>query len=254
MHDNARLVNDALLGRGTPRPIAGVSWLPERLLAELASALPTSDRRLARVVSDAGLDFAFVPADADWSDSAARLLNDEGVAVVWAVAGPLWPAIEAHGLGRAMTLIARRPETLSEELAGQLDRVQRDVERGLMVDAAAFVLAEELASDRGPLVPPDYAITQAIPSLRGAVALICDAGRAAVFHSDGDTRALLDSMLYTGFTALHVGGGLDRDHADLLGDEVARRGLTRVGGLPASLLEAYEFAFHASYPIGYVLE
>ena len=237
MHETARLLAQALSGRGTSRPLAGVSWLPEDLLAQLAPGLPGPARRLARVAADAGLDFAFVPADAPWAPDAARALDDEGVAAVWAVPGPLWPVLERRGIARALPLTARRPEALTDELVVELARLAEDVRRGLACGVAAVVVAEDLASDSGPLVSPDYAISHAIPALAEAVAITQDSGAAAVFHSDGDTRPLLDAVLQTGFTAVHVGGGLHEDRASMLADELTRRGLTMVGGLPGLLLE-----------------
>ena len=237
LHETAALLADALSGRGTPRPLAGVSWLPETLLETLAPGVPGPARRLARVVADSGLDFAFVPAEAPWAPDAARALRDEGLAAVWAVPGPLWPVLERRGLTRALPLTAKRPEALTDDLVAELARVARDVRSGLACDVAAVVIAEDLASDAGPLVPPDYAITHAIPALAEAVGIAQDGGAAAVFHSDGDTRPVLDAVLQTGFSAMHVGGGLHEDRAAMLADELVRRGLTMVGGLPGLLLE-----------------
>ena len=241
VHETAALLADALSGRGTPRPLVGVSWLPETLLAQLApgpSGPPGPARRLARIAADAGLDFAFIPAQEPWAPDAARALREEGLAAVWAVPGPLWPVLERRGIARSLPLTARCPEALTDDLVGEMARLADDVARGLACGVAAVVVAEELACDSGPLVPPDYAISHAIPALAEAVVLTQDAGAAAVFHSDGDTRLLLDAVLQTGFTAMHVGGGLDQDRADLLSDELVRRGLTMVGGLPGVLLEA----------------
>jgi hypothetical protein len=238
LHETASLLADALSGRGAARPLAGVSWLPEPLLAQLAPGAVGPARGLARVVADAGLDFAFVPAEAEWAPDAARALNDEGLAVAWAVPGPLWPVLERRGLTRSLPLTAKRPEALTDDLVAELARVAEDVRRGLACGAAAIVLAEDLACDAGPLVPPDYAISHAIPALAEAVAIAHDAGAAAVIHSDGDTRPLLDAVLQTGFTAMHVGGGLHEDRAAMLFDELARRGITIVGGLPGILLES----------------
>jgi hypothetical protein len=236
MDDKPGLLTGALLGAGARRPLAGVTWLPEALLAELAPALPGPARRLARLVADADLDFAFVPADADWAPYAASLLVEEGVGVVWAVSGPLWPVIRRRGITRGIATTVRDPDSLTDGLRAELERVEADVERGLACGAAAVVVAEDLAGAEGPLVAPDFAIAHAVPALAGVAAMISDAGRAPVFHSDGDIRHMLDAVLDAGFTAVHS-GSVDEDRAVFLREEVARRGLTVIGGLPGVVLE-----------------
>jgi hypothetical protein len=236
MDELSTLLTRALSGAGSLRPLAGASWLPELLLQQLAPALPGPARRLARIVCDAGLDFAFVPAEVPWAVDAARCLTDEGVATVWAVPGPLWPVLSRRGTARAIAMTSRDPDALADAMRQELDRVQADVETGLALDVAAVVIAEDLASHQGFLVAPDFAIMHAVPALAPAVATITDAGKAAVFHSDGDVRPVLDAVLETGFTALHT-GAVDPDRGALLASEAIRRGLTLVGGLPGLMLE-----------------
>lgn len=237
MNDRTTLLTKTLSGAGSLAPLVGVTWLPEALLAELAPAIPGAARRLGRVVADAGLDFAFVPAEAPWAAEAVACLAEEDVATVWAVAGPLWPVLGRRGIARSIATTSRDPDALAEGMRHELDRVQREVERGLALGPVAVVLAEDLVSHQGPLVSPDFAIAHAVPALSRAVAAIRDAGVAAVFHSDGDTRPLLDCVLQTGFTALHS-GAVDPDRGALLASEAVRRGITLMGGLPGVLLEA----------------
>jgi hypothetical protein len=236
MDEISTLLTHTLAGAGSLRPLAGATWLPESLLAQLAPALPGPARRLARVACDAGLDFAFVPAEAPWAIDAARCLADEGLAIVWAVPGPLWPVLSRRGTARAIATTSRDPDALADAMREELERVQSDVETGLALDVAAVVIAEDLASHQGFLVAPDFAIMHAVPALARAASTIVDAGKAAVFHSDGDVRPVLDAVLETGFTALHT-GAVDPDRGVLLASEAIRRGLTLVGGLPGVLLE-----------------
>jgi hypothetical protein len=133
-------------------------------------------------------------------------------------------------------MTSRDPDALADAMREELDRVQADVEKGLALGVSAVVIAEDLASDQGFLVAPDYAIIHAVPALSRAVTTITEAGAAAVFHSDGDVRPLLDAVLETGFTALHS-GAIDPDRGVLLAAEAVRRGLTLVGGLPGLMLE-----------------
>ncbi len=237
MEDTPTLLTETLLGAGARRPLAGVTWLPERLLEQLAPALPGPASRLARLVADAGLDFAFVPADAPWAPDAARYLREEALGVVWAVPGPLWPVLDRRGTtARAIAATVRDPDSIADAMKVELGRMERQVETGLALDVSAVVIAEDLAHASGPLVAPDFAIAHAVPSLARAVSLVADAGKAPVFHSDGDVRHLLDAILDTGFTALHS-GAIDEDRAVFLADEAGRRGITLVGGLPGVLLE-----------------
>ncbi len=236
MDDTSTLLTDTLLGAGARRPLAGVTWLPEPLLEQMAPALPGPASRLARLVADAGLDFAFVPAELPWAADAARMLAEEDVATVWAVPGPLWPILLRRGTSRALAATARDPDSLGDALKTELIRVERQVEDGLSLGAAAVVIAEDLAHAGGPLVAPDFAIGHAVPALARAASLVADAGAAPVFHSDGDVRHLLDVILDTGFTALHS-GAVDIDRGVFLAEEARRRGITILGGLPAALLE-----------------
>jgi uroporphyrinogen decarboxylase len=198
-------------------PVIGAAYGPVPDLVEAATVLAAS--------------FVFVPAEAEWAESAVAALADTGIAPMWALSGPLWPVIEQRGALDGLRATLTHPDEVGAELDARLGPLLAQLERGAEAGARAIVLAEDLAGTAGPLVAPDFAITELLPRYTRVVDEARAMGLPAVFHSDGDIRPLLPAVARAGFAAVHAGGGLDRDGFDRLFWAAREAGLAVIGGL-----------------------
>ena len=221
---------DRLSLHAAPFPF-GLTFLPEGVLGPVigASYGPVPD--LLEACATLSASFAFVPADAGWSESAAAALAAADVAPMWTVSGPLWPVIEQRGALEGLRETLTRPEEVGARLDALLDAKVAEVTRGGDAGARAIVLAEDLAGTDGPLVAPDFAIAELLPRYSRIVDEARSFGMPAIFHSDGDIRPLLSSIARAGFVAVHAGGGLDAAAFERLFWSAREEGLAVIGGL-----------------------
>lgn len=189
--------------------------------------------RLSDVAVDLGLDAVLVPADAPWGVAAARALRDHDIAVLWAIEGVFGRAARRHGWTEAIASSAARPSSLAFTLAEVLHDAAQEVREGLAAEVEAIVVADDLASDAGWLVAPDYALEALVPCYRQLAAAA--APLPVVFHSDGDVRALYGAIAGAGYSAVHIaGGGARMTEAAFRAARAAQ--LVPMGGIDSTLL------------------
>ncbi len=224
---------DCLRFGGSPFAF-GLTFVPSEVLGVVGGAAAATDDpavRLAGACAALGASFAFVPATEEWATDAARLLGEQGTAVLWAIDGPLWPVIREHGELAGLRSTLTEPERIGRAIDERLDGVLAGIATGARLGARAIVLAEDLAGSSGPLIAPDFAIAELLPryarivQAAGALDLCC------VLHSDGDVRPLLPAIARAGFVAIHAGGGLDFERFDKLFWAARDAGLAVIGGL-----------------------
>jgi uroporphyrinogen decarboxylase len=163
------------------------------------------------------------------------MLAAAGVAVLWAVPGVLWPALEAMGVATGLREAAHGTGSLAEPMDAALTCAVRAVDVGLRAGATALVVADDLAGSEGPLLDPVFLRAAVFPRLADLAALARDAGVPAILHSDGDIRALMPAIAMAGFVAVHgdTGGGR---HLDASLAAARMTGLTMIGGIPTAAL------------------
>lgn len=221
---------DRLPITGTPFP-SGLSFIDPDLLEPVSGGAVGPAARLAEACLRLGASFAFVPAEAAWAAEAIDALAGEGVAPVAVLSGPLWPLLGERGIAEGLRSTLTHPEEFGPDLDLRLDTLVTDVARVAGLGARAIVLAEDLAGSQGPLVAPDFAIGELLPRYERVVRAARSLGMPAVFHSDGDLRALLPAIARAGFVAVHTGGGLGIDAFERLFWAARDAGLAVVGGL-----------------------
>lgn len=220
---------------GSPFPF-GLSYVPPDALGPVVGAVHAPAHDLAEACAALGASFAFVPADAPWSEEAVAALGEESVAPLLSIAGPLWPVIEARGTAEGLRATLTQPEQVGFELDRRLDGLMTEVARAARLGARGIVLAEDLAGTRGPLVAPDFAIAELMPRYERVVREARSLGMPGVFHSDGDLRPLLTAIARAGFVAIHGGGGLGYPAFERLFWASREEGLAVTGGLLTSAL------------------
>ena len=186
----------------------GISWVPEGALAALLAGTTTEGPAdsLATVARALSLDVAFVPSEMPWARAAAARLGEADTAVVWAVAGVLGRAGARLGWTEAIRLSAANPTALTIALDEALHDTLVEVRAGIAAGADTILIADELSGASGPLVSPDYALDALMPCYHRCAGEINSEGVPALFHSDGDVRALMPALSRAGFAAIHLGG------------------------------------------------
>lgn len=184
-----------------------MSWIPpgaaHAYLGTARAADPAED--LADLAVALRVDLAFVPAGEPWSPVCARALRREGVAVGWAVPGPLGLVAEALGLVEVLKLSVGEPGSLAVPLADALHRTSEFVRVGAAAGADVIVCADDLAADSGWLVSPDFALSALVPCIAHVASEARRLGMPTVQHSDGDIRAVFGALRDAGVAGIHVG-------------------------------------------------
>jgi len=215
----------------------GISWVPEGALAALLTGTTTEGpaESLATMVRALVLDVAFVSAEMVWATDTVIRLREADTAVVWAVGGVLGRAGARLGWTEAIRLSASNPKALTIALDEALHDTLVEVRAGIAAGADAILVADELSSASGPLVSPDYALDALMPCYHRCAGEINAAGVPALFHSDGDVRALMPALVRAGFAAIHLGGLSPEPFLASL-SAARSAGLVVLGGIEAAAL------------------
>lgn len=222
--------SDVLAGGTGERIVTALTFAPPEALAALSHTVGAG-HALADAALALEVDVAFVPSWAPWAPAAVRLLLESDIAPAWVVRGPLWPALEQTRVEVGLRMTARDPEALVPALDAQVERSRSGVLAGMRLGARVIVAAEDLAGTSGLLVAPDFALAEVVPRLETVVSAAVDGGLAAILHSDGDIRVLLRALARAGFSAVHAGGGLERDGFERQFWAARRVGLAVLGGI-----------------------
>jgi hypothetical protein len=219
--------------------VAGLTFSSPEVLASVVPGCDGYDECLLEVAEALHLDFVFVNAAAPW---AVALAQRATCGVMWVVDGPLWPVLDgAASVSAGLKRTVRDSASLAEDLDREVARATMRCQQGLELDVDAIVVAEDLAGNDGLLVTTEFADEMLVPRL--AKLAVVARGRAPVLlHSDGDIRALLPALQAAGFSAVHAGGGLDREGFEQLFWEARRCGLAVVGGVQTRSLAGGTYA------------
>lgn len=228
-------LRDALAGSG--ELLVGLSFVPLAAIEGLRWGSRHAPFKLAAACENMRADFAFVPAAEVWADEAVGRIGEAGAAALWVVDGPLSRVARREGWSSTLRLSAADPMALVRAMDREMDAAREQVRRGMRLEAAALVIAEDLAGAQGPLVSPDYALEEVLPLAARLAEEAALAAVPAVFHSDGDTRALFAALRRAGFSAVHP-GGLDDAQIDAYLDAARALDLRVLGGIPGASLRA----------------
>lgn len=219
----------ALAGAAKASVASGITYLGLEVLADRKRG--AGRHALGELCESLALDFAFVPAASEDAADAAASVREAGSAVMWSVSGPLGRLLEERGWTEGLRAVAAEPEVLGPALDDGVFAAHGELERGTASGASVLVIAEDLAGTTGPLVPPDYAFEELFPRLTRIVDAAREADLPAVLHSDGDIRAFLPAAKRAGFSAVHVGGGLEWARFEQVFHAARKAGLAVVGSL-----------------------
>ena len=235
MEQTRERVLAALWGEAPDPVVAGFTYLPPDVMGcSDADVSRGGAIRLARAAADAKLDFVFVRHGAFGSAKSASLLQELGIAPVWAVDGVLWSTLHAVGLDQGLRATMLDPESLEPLLDEALATALESLKAASAAGAVAVAVGEDLAGERGPLVAPDYVNDAVMPRLARIAQEATALGMPAILHADGDARVFVAPAARAGFQAIHASGG----SAGFAGLAAAARaaGLAAMGGIPTAAL------------------
>jgi hypothetical protein len=142
--------------------------------------------------------------------------------------GPIERLIEAHGFLAAMKSLKGEPSLLSRLAASVLAEVEETAGVARRGGLAAMAIADDIAGNRGLLFSPDYFVDAVFPAYRDMARIIRENGLFPFFHSDGDIRKIIGSLIEAGYQCIHpVDGASGLDVYDLraqFGDKVSFMG------------------------------
>ena len=199
--------NTALHGDAVAGGLAtGVAWLPAEALAEPPDSAHVHNDATARAAIAASLsvDLAFVAATEPDAIATVEALHTADIAAVWSAEGTFGRVAAALGWMESLRMTVAAPGALAARLDSALHDALVDMRIGLAAGADAVLVADDLAGPAGPLLSPDYAHDALLPCYRRLALEAVEGGVPAIFHSDGDIRALIPALSRAGFAAIHV--------------------------------------------------
>ncbi len=229
-------VRFALAG-GPGEPVCGVTFIADEAVHALRWGRSDDEPLVTTVCSRLAPDFAFVGPRVQDARTVCRSIIECGTVPFWVVDGPLGAVAGTSGWPDTLMATIASPDRLGPVLDDAVEAAISSIRDGAACGAGAVVIADDLAGTHGPLVSPDYALAELMPRLGRISAAAAAAGLPTVWHSDGDTRALVEAAAREGFAGLHPGGLGPEPFRQLFG-RARRAGLVVLGGVHGWALRA----------------
>jgi hypothetical protein len=216
-----------------------LGWLPPDLLDEIAREAQVDEvaEAIAAAASAMEVDAAFVPAAGAHAGETVELLHTADIGAIWAVDGVFARVAETLGWAETLRMTAADPGGLAARLDEALHESLVAVRLAAEVDADAVLVADDLSSETGPLLSPDYVLDALMPCYHRLALEVVAEGLPVIFHSDGEIRLWLPALSRAGFSGVHLA---PRDAEAFLASagSARREGLKVLGGVVARSLAA----------------
>jgi uroporphyrinogen decarboxylase len=153
-----------------------------------------------------GLSVVGVDLNEEWSRSLLR----EGYYgrlreyfTVGYINGPVLCAISQLGFRQAMVCMKKDQQTLLDVASSLLKDVEEKCRLARENGFSAVLLADDIAGNTGLLFSYNDFITAILPLYRQIAGTIRSNGLHAFFHSDGDTKAIIEPLIGAGYDCIH---------------------------------------------------
>ena len=153
-----------------------------------------------------GLSVVGVDLNEEWSRSLLREGNYGRLREYFTVGyinGPVLRAITQLGFRQAMTCIKRDQQTLTDIVLSVLKDVEKKCKLAGKNDLSAIALADDIAGNNGLLLSPGDFTGIILPYYTRIAEIIKANALYAFFHSDGDTRVIIESLIGAGYDCIH---------------------------------------------------
>ena len=163
-------------------------------------------KQLERAAKSLNLSLIGISLDSEWSNpllSEMRYKDLQHYFTVGCIGGPISRLIEKHGFFDAMVSI-RNDASLFSKIATNLMRdVENRAELARANGFSAIAITDDVAADKGLLFSYDYFWETVCPVYRELSTIIEGNDLFAFFHSDGDTRKIMNPLIEAGYDCLH---------------------------------------------------
>ena len=153
-----------------------------------------------------GLSLIGVGLDGERSESLLsemRYKELEQYFTVGCINGPIAGLIESHGFFNAMLSIKNNPSLFP----GIATKLLRDIEKKAKLAHTngfrAIAIADDIAGNKGLLFSYDYFVDTVRPVYKEIAEIIKKNDLFTFFHSDGDTREVIEPLIEAGYNCIH---------------------------------------------------
>jgi uroporphyrinogen decarboxylase len=163
-------------------------------------------RQLERAAQCLDLSLIGVWLDTEWSDpllSEMRYKDLQQYFTVGCISGPISRLIEKHGFFDAMLSIRNDASLFSDIVTNLIKDIETCAELAHANGFNAIAITDDIAGNKGLLFSYDYFWDTVCPVYKRISTIIKENDLFAFFHSDGDTRKIVDPLIEAGYDCLH---------------------------------------------------
>ena len=160
-------------------------------------------RQVGAAARSLGLSLVGVDLNGCTSSTQPESGGLEDYFVVGCLNGPVSRVIELQGFFKAMVSV-HRDRGLFTEVAGLfVKEVEKTTRFACARGFQALAITDDIAGKGGLFFSPDYFVDQVWPVYRQAARIAKEMGLRVFFHSDGDTRKVIELLIKAGYDCIH---------------------------------------------------
>jgi len=163
-------------------------------------------KQLERAAQCLDLSLIGVWLDTEWSDpllSEMRYKDLQQYFIVGCISGPISKLIEKHGFLDAMLSIRSDASLFSNIVKDLIRDIETRAELARTNGFRAIAITDDIAGNKGLLFSHDYFRDSVYPVYKEISTIIKGNDLFAFFHSDGDTRKIMNPLIEAGYDCLH---------------------------------------------------
>ncbi len=163
-------------------------------------------KQLERAAQSLGLSVIGIWLDTEWSDSLLsemRYKDLEEYFTVGCLSGPISSLIKNHGFFNAMLSIRNDPSLFSDTVMDLLKDIKRRAKLALANGFRAVAITDDIAGNKGLFFSFKYFADVVLPVYCEIAEILKKNNLFAFFHSDGDTRKIINPLIEAGYDCIH---------------------------------------------------
>ena len=143
------------------------------------------------------------------TESSASLLSEmrykelEQYFTVGRINGPIFNLIEDHGFFNVMLGLKNNPTLFSTLVTKLLRDIEKKTKLAHANGFRAIAITDDIAGNMGLLFSYDYFIDMVWPAYKEIAQIIKKNDLFTFFHSDGDTRKIIEPLIEAGYDCIH---------------------------------------------------
>lgn len=153
-----------------------------------------------------GLSVIGVELGTEWSHSLLskiRYKELEQYFTVGCINGPIFNLVKDHGFFNAMLSTKNNPSLFSVIVTKLLKDIEKNAKLAHANGFRAIAITDDIAGNRGLLFSYDYFVDRVYPVYKEIAEIIKKNDLFTFFHSDGDTRKVIEPLIEAGYDCIH---------------------------------------------------